>query len=136
MKPSDDLEQLLKNLHLNRILDIYSEQLSAAEKEDVSYSEFRTRFLRAQWHHRQETALAWRIKRANLPRELVAGHLRRTITARSAKRRRRPWINNHPAAKTTCARFSKPIATHREPAAIWGGRTGCWPSSSINEPSP
>jgi hypothetical protein len=26
MKPSDELEQLLKNLHLNRILDIYSEQ--------------------------------------------------------------------------------------------------------------
>ena len=67
MKPSDELEQLLKNLHLNRILDIYGEQLSAAEKEDVSYSELLTRLLRAQWHHRQETALAWRIKRANLP---------------------------------------------------------------------
>ena len=47
MKPSDELEQLLKNLHLNRILDIYSEQLSSAEKEDVSYSEFLTRLLRA-----------------------------------------------------------------------------------------
>src|SRR5260370_14445363 len=67
MKPSDELEQLLKSLHLNRILDIYSEQLSAAEKEDVSYSEFVTRVLRAQWHHRQETALAWRIKRSALP---------------------------------------------------------------------
>src|SRR5208337_1599511 len=67
MKPSDELEQLLKNLHLNRILDIYGEQSSAAEKEDVTYSEFLTRLLRAQWHHRQETALAWRIKRANLP---------------------------------------------------------------------
>ena len=67
MKPSDELEQLLKNLHLNRILDIYGEQSSAAEKEDVSYSEFLTRLLRAQWQHRQETALAWRIKRANLP---------------------------------------------------------------------
>ncbi len=48
MKPSDELEQLLKNLHLNRILDIYGEQSSAAEKEDVSYSEFLTRLLRAQ----------------------------------------------------------------------------------------
>ena len=67
MKPSDELEQLLKNLHLNRILDICSEQLDAAEKEDVSYSELLTRLLRAQWHHRQETALAWRIKRAALP---------------------------------------------------------------------
>ena len=67
MKWNDELEQLLKNLHLHRILDILSEQLSAAEKEDISYSEFLTRLLRAQWHHRQETALAWRIKRANLP---------------------------------------------------------------------
>jgi DNA replication protein DnaC len=67
MKLNDELEQLLKNLHLNRIRDIYGEQLSTAEKEDVSYSEFLTRLLRAQWHHRQESALAWRIKRANLP---------------------------------------------------------------------
>ncbi len=67
MKTSEELEQLLKNLHLKRMLEIYDEQLHAAEKEDVSYSEFLTRLLRAQWHHRQETALAWRIRRANLP---------------------------------------------------------------------
>jgi DNA replication protein DnaC len=67
MKISEELEQLLKNLHLQRMLEIYDEQLRAAEKEDVSYSEFLTRLLRAQWHHRQETALAWRIRRANLP---------------------------------------------------------------------
>jgi len=67
MKTSEELEQLLKNLHLKRMLEIYDEQLRAAEKEDVSYSEFLTRLLRAQWHHRQETALAWRIRRANLP---------------------------------------------------------------------
>lgn len=67
MKPSDELDQLLRNLHLKRILEIYDEQAGAAEKEDVSYSEFLTRLLRAQWHNRQETALAWRIKRANLP---------------------------------------------------------------------
>ena len=28
MKPNDELEQLLKSLHLNRILEIYSEQSS------------------------------------------------------------------------------------------------------------
>jgi DNA replication protein DnaC len=67
MKPNDELEQLLKSLHLHRILDIYSEQSSVAEKENLSYSEFLARLLRAQWHHRQETALAWRIKRAALP---------------------------------------------------------------------
>jgi hypothetical protein len=51
MKPSDELEQLLKNLHLNRILDIYSEQLSAAEKEDVSESAQRTPSCSAEAKH-------------------------------------------------------------------------------------
>jgi hypothetical protein len=36
---TEELEQLLKNLRLRRILEIYDEQLKAAEKEDVSYSE-------------------------------------------------------------------------------------------------
>jgi DNA replication protein DnaC len=64
---TEDLEQLLKNLKLSRILDIYDEQLRAAEKQDVSYSEFVAGLLRAQWHARQEGALEWRIRRATLP---------------------------------------------------------------------
>ena len=64
---TEDVEQLLKNLKLRRILETYDEQLRAAEKEDVSYSEFVARLLRAQWHARQEGALEWRIRRANLP---------------------------------------------------------------------
>ena len=67
MKMNEELDQLLKNLKLRRILDIYEEQLRAAEKEDVSYTEFALRLLRAQWHHRQESALEYRIRRANLP---------------------------------------------------------------------
>ena len=43
------------------------EQLRAAEKEDASYTEFITRLMRAQWHARQENALEWRIRRADLP---------------------------------------------------------------------
>jgi hypothetical protein len=39
---TEELEQLLKNLRLRRILEIYDEQLKAADKEDVSYSEFIT----------------------------------------------------------------------------------------------
>ena len=39
---TEELEQLLKNLQLRRMLEIYDEQLRAAEKEDVSYSEFVT----------------------------------------------------------------------------------------------
>jgi DNA replication protein DnaC len=64
---NEELEQLLKNLKLRRILDIYNEQVRAAEKEDVTYTEFLTRLMRAQWHSRQEHALEWRIRKANLP---------------------------------------------------------------------
>ena len=67
MKINEELEQLLKNLKLRRILDIYDEQLRAAEKEDASYTEFLTRLMRAQWHARQEHSLEWRIRNACLP---------------------------------------------------------------------
>ncbi len=42
---NEELDQLLKNLKLRRILDIYDEQLRSAEKEDVSYTEFLTRLM-------------------------------------------------------------------------------------------
>lgn len=71
MKPptkiSEELEQLLRNLGLRRILEVLEEQLDAAEKEDATYSELLVRLLRAQWHARQEGALEWRIRRASLP---------------------------------------------------------------------
>ena len=64
---TEELEQLLKNLKLKRMLSVYDEQLRAAETADVSYSEFVAGLLRAQWRDRQESALEWRIGRANLP---------------------------------------------------------------------
>ena len=64
---TEELAQLLKNLKLRRVLEVYEEQLEAAEKDDITYSEFITRRVRAQWHARQEGALEWRIRRANLP---------------------------------------------------------------------
>ena len=64
---TEELEQLLKNLKLRRMLGVYDEQLRAAEKAQASYSEFVAGLLRAQWHDRQESALEWRIRRANLP---------------------------------------------------------------------
>jgi len=64
---TEELDQLLKNLKLRRMLSVYDEQLKAAEKADISYSEFVAGLLRAQWHDRQDSALEWRIRRANLP---------------------------------------------------------------------
>jgi DNA replication protein DnaC len=66
---TDEIAQLLKNLHLGRIAEILDDELANAEKHDLGYQELIARMLRTQWHHRQETALAWRIKRAGLPEQ-------------------------------------------------------------------
>src|SRR5580700_8949438 len=104
MKRSDELDQLLKNLHLKRILEIYDEQMGAAEKEDLSYSEFLTRLLRAQWHNRQETALAWRIKRANLPGTGRWPPSPSLVNPESAGNKSIPWPNwtSSPRQRTSC----------------------------------
>jgi DNA replication protein DnaC len=64
---NDELEQLLKNLKLGRVRQILPEHLRTAEKDEISYTDFLARLMRAQWHARQEAALEWRIKRADLP---------------------------------------------------------------------
>ena len=63
----DDLEQLLKSLHLRKIAELFDEEAKRAEKADLSYQEFVARLLRAQWQANQENALGWRIQRAGLP---------------------------------------------------------------------
>jgi DNA replication protein DnaC len=64
---NDEIEQLLRSLHLKKIAAIIEDELGHAEKHQLSYGAFLARLLRAQYHHRQETALAWRIKQARLP---------------------------------------------------------------------
>jgi DNA replication protein DnaC len=64
---NDELEQLLKSLHLRKILDLLDEELVQADKQQPTYADFLLRLMRAQWHAKQESALAWRIKRAALP---------------------------------------------------------------------
>lgn len=66
---TDNVAQLLKSLRLGRIAEILDDELKAAESQDLSYQDFLGRLLRAQWHRQQETALAWRIDRANLPEQ-------------------------------------------------------------------
>src|SRR5215203_6583362 len=66
---TDEIQQLLKVLHLRKISEIFDEELALAEKEARSYQELLVRLLRAQWHTQQENALAWRIERARLPEQ-------------------------------------------------------------------
>lgn len=62
-----ELEQLLKNLHLGKMLEILGDEIRHADKQQLTYQGFLTRLLRAQYHHRQETALKWRIQQARIP---------------------------------------------------------------------
>ncbi len=64
---TDEIEQILRRLHLKQIAAIMDDELAHAEKHQLSYGAFLARLLRAQYHHRQETALAWRIHQARLP---------------------------------------------------------------------
>ncbi len=66
---NDELDQLLKTLRLGKIREIIEDELGLAEKKQLAYNEFLLRLLRAEWHAKQESALHWRIKRADLPDE-------------------------------------------------------------------
>lgn len=66
---NEELEQLLKNLHLRKILAIIKEELKNADEQEPPYADFLLRLLRAQWYFKQESALAWRIKRAGMPEQ-------------------------------------------------------------------
>jgi len=66
---TDEIRQLLKALHLTKMGEILDEELKRAEKADASYQDLVARLLRAQWQWRQESALAWRIKRAAMPEQ-------------------------------------------------------------------
>ena len=64
---NEELEQLLKNLHLRKILAIIDQELKLADEQQLTYADFLLRLLRAQWHFKQESALGWRVKRAGMP---------------------------------------------------------------------
>jgi len=64
---TDELEQLLNNLHLRKIVEIFDEELTRAEQQQIPYPDFLLRLIRPQWHAKQEQAMEWRIKRACLP---------------------------------------------------------------------
>ncbi len=64
---SEELEQLLKSLHLRKMEEILEEELRRAEQKQIPYHEFLLRLIRSQWYAKQQQALEWRIKRARLP---------------------------------------------------------------------
>jgi DNA replication protein DnaC len=81
---TDEIDQLLRSLHLKKIAAIIDDELAHAKKQQLSYDTFLARLLRAQYQHRQETSLAWRIKQAQLPE---------TWTLESFPFKRQPGVN-------------------------------------------
>jgi DNA replication protein DnaC len=66
---NDDLEQLLNSLRLKRVAELFDEQSVKADKEGLPFEKLLVRLLRAEWEHRQQSALAWRIKNARMPEQ-------------------------------------------------------------------
>ena len=64
---NDDLEQLLKNLRLHRIAETLDAEIQQADEHHLPFEKLLARLLRAEWQHRQESALTWRIKAARIP---------------------------------------------------------------------
>lgn len=52
----DEIDLLLKNLHLGKIREVLEDELKLAESKQVAYAEFLVRLLRAEWHGKQESA--------------------------------------------------------------------------------
>lgn len=63
----DNLDQLLKNLRLKRIREIFDDEIKHAQKTKPSYRAFVARLLRAQLQFQNERTVANRIKSARLP---------------------------------------------------------------------
>jgi DNA replication protein DnaC len=64
---NDDLQQLCINLKLKAIAARFDEMCAAAEAAGTPFPKLMAALLRAEWHARQEQALAARIHRARFP---------------------------------------------------------------------
>jgi DNA replication protein DnaC len=66
---TDEMEQLLQSLRLRKVAEMLDEELARADKDGLSHQELLVRLLRAQWHHQQESVLAYRIAQASMPEQ-------------------------------------------------------------------
>jgi DNA replication protein DnaC len=67
MTMKDDLAQLLTDLKLRKMAELYETELHKSEKAGEPFGKLFARLLRAEWNDRQERALTWRIDKAKLP---------------------------------------------------------------------
>jgi DNA replication protein DnaC len=66
---NEDLQQLLASLRLRRVAELFDEERRKADEAGTPFELLLARLLRAEWQHRQQSALDWRIKSARLPEQ-------------------------------------------------------------------
>jgi DNA replication protein DnaC len=66
---NDELDQLLRNLRLLKVREVYPEVRKQAEKGDLGWDEFLLRLLRPEHHARMQAAVQSRVRRARLPEQ-------------------------------------------------------------------
>jgi DNA replication protein DnaC len=66
---NDDIAQLLQSLKLRKIAELYDAEVKKSENAQEPVGRLFARLLRAEWNHRQECALAWRMAKAKLPEQ-------------------------------------------------------------------
>jgi len=64
---NDDLDQLLKSLHMRAMREVLERELARAQKQKPSYADFYARLLREQLQLQKTRSLEYRIERAKLP---------------------------------------------------------------------
>ena len=64
---NDDLAQLFHAIRLNKVAELFDAEVKQADDKGTTHAELWARLLRAEWHARQESALAWRVKNSRLP---------------------------------------------------------------------
>ena len=64
---TDDLDQLLKSLHLERLRETVERELQRATKQKLSYADFYARILREQEQMQRARSVEYRIRNAGLP---------------------------------------------------------------------
>lgn len=67
---TDDIEQLLKNLHLSALGEVVERELARAQKQKPSYEAFYGRILREQYQMQRHRSMEYRIRAAALPERL------------------------------------------------------------------
>jgi hypothetical protein len=69
---TDDIEQLLKNLHFDRIRHVVERELQKAEKSKPSYANFYAKILREQYDIKRQRSAEYRISPSGPSRAMDA----------------------------------------------------------------